>query len=125
VYRRVDISLDTFPYHGTTTTCEALWMGVPVVTLMGDRHVSRVSGSLLTAVGRAEWVAKDPDEYVRIAAQLANDPVALAVARAGLREQMSKSSLGDHAGQSARFAAALRQCWQSYCESGAATRAVA
>ena len=115
LYRRVDISLDTFPYHGTTTTCEALWMGVPVVTLMGDRHVSRVSGSLLTAIGRTEWIAASADDYVRIATQLANDPVALSVARAGLREQVGKSSLGDHAGQAACFTTALRQCWQNYC----------
>jgi len=77
--------------------------------------VSRVSGSLLTAIGRAEWIATNADEYVRIAAQLAADPVALSVARSGLRTQVSKSSLGDHAGQSARFASALRQCWQDYC----------
>ena len=120
---RVDILLDTSPYHGTTTTCEALWMGVPVVTFMGDRHVSRVSGSLLAAIGRAEWIAANADEYVRIAAQLANDPVALATARAGLREQVIKSSLGDHAGQSARFASALRSCWQNYCAARSQNRA--
>ena len=123
LYQRVDISLDTFPYHGTTTTCEALWMGVPVVTLMGDRHVSRVSGSLLTSIGRSEWIASNADNYVRIAARFANDPVALATARTGLRDQVSKSSLGDHAGQSARFAAALRQCWQNYCTARAQNRA--
>lgn len=125
LYRRVDISLDTFPYHGTTTTCEALWMGVPVITLMGDRHVSRVSGSLLTAIGRTEWIASNADDYVRIAAQLASDPVALSAARTGLREQVRNSSLGDHAGQSACFATALRQCWQNYCISRAQHRAVA
>ena len=78
IYGRVDISLDTFPYHGTTTTCEALWMGVPVVTLMGDRHVARVSGSLLAAVGRGEWVAATAEDYVRIATQLASNPAELA-----------------------------------------------
>jgi protein O-GlcNAc transferase len=125
LYQRVDISLDTFPYHGTTTTCEALWMGVPVVTLMGDRHVARVSGSLLTAVGRTEWIAASADDYVRIATQLANDPVALSVARSGLREQIKNSSLGDHPGQSARFAAALRQCWANWCAARSSQRAVA
>ncbi len=123
LYQRVDISLDTFPYHGTTTTCEALWMGVPVITLMGDRHVARVSGSLLTAIGRPEWIAQNADDYVRIAAQLAADPVALATARAGLREQVRRSPLGDHAGQSARFATALRQCWQNWCATHAQHRA--
>jgi len=125
IYHRVDISLDTFPYHGTTTTCEALWMGVPVVTLMGDRHVARVSGSLLAAIGRPEWVAATAGEYVQIAAKLAADPVALATIRAGLREQVGNSPLGDHAGQSARFAAALRDCWQTWCATRRAARAVA
>ena len=126
LYGRVDISLDTFPYHGTTTTCEALWMGVPVVTLMGDRHVARVSGSLLTAIGRAEWVAQTPDDYVRIATELAADRAKLATIRAGLRDEVRNSPLGDHAGQSARFAAALRQCWQAWCASRTtAARAVA
>lgn len=125
LYGRVDISLDTFPYHGTTTTCEALWMGVPVVTLMGDRHVARVSGSLLSAIGRAEWIAATSDDYVRIATELAADPVKLAAIRAGLRDELRNSPLGDHAGQSARFAAALRQCWMEWCTARAATRAVA
>jgi predicted O-linked N-acetylglucosamine transferase (SPINDLY family) len=128
LYNHVDITLDTFPYHGTTTTCEALWMGVPVVTLMGDRHVSRVSGSLLTAIGRTEWIASSADEYVRISADLA----ARCAARPGtdedrlaLREAVKNSPLGDHAGQSARFAAALRECWASWCATRAGNRAVA
>jgi predicted O-linked N-acetylglucosamine transferase (SPINDLY family) len=125
IYNRMDISLDTFPYHGTTTTCEALWMGVPVVTLMGDRHVARVSGSLLTAIGRPEWIAATPEEYVRIATQLASDRSTLAAIRAGLRDQVKHSVLGDHAGQSARFAAALRNCWQAWCATQQAARAVA
>jgi protein O-GlcNAc transferase len=124
-YGDVDISLDTFPYHGTTTTCEALWMGVPVVTLLGDRHVSRVGGSLLTAIGHPDWIAHSDDDYVRIAATLASDAAHLATLRAGLRERVRASSLGDHAGQSARFAAALRECWSAWCSGRAASRAVA
>jgi predicted O-linked N-acetylglucosamine transferase (SPINDLY family) len=100
-------------------------MGVPVVTLMGDRHIARVSGSLLAAIGRHEWVAATPDDYVRIAADLAADPVKLAGIRAGLRAEVKNSPLGDHAGQSARFAAALRECWASWCASRTAARAVA
>lgn len=125
LYGRVDIALDTFPYHGTTTTCEALWMGVPVVTLMGDRHAARVSGSLLTAIGRAEWAAQTADDYVRIATELACAPAKLAAIRAGLRDQVRSSPLGDHAGQSARFAVALRQCWHAWCASRTSACAVA
>lgn len=125
IYHRVDISLDTFPYHGTTTTCEALWMGVPVVTLMGGSHVARVSGSLLSAIGRPEWIAQTADDYVAIATKLASDPAQLATIRASLREQVKNSPLGDHAAQSARFAAALRECWQAWCVAHTPAQAVA
>src|SRR5678815_3324539 len=72
-YARIDIALDTFPYNGTTTTCEALWMGVPVVTVAGDRHASRVGASLLSAAGLGELVGGSVDEYITIAAGLAKD----------------------------------------------------
>lgn len=117
MYHRVDIALDTFPYHGTTTTCEALWMGLPVVSLRGDRHLARVGTSLLSAIGHPEWIASDVDEYVRIAVGLAEDPARLAAHRAGLRGEIAASPLGDHAGQTARFAAALRDCWRAWVES--------
>ena len=115
LYHQVDIALDSFPYHGTTTTCESLWMGVPVVTQLGDRHVARVSASLLTAVGHPEWIATTPDDYVRIAAGLAADPVRLAALRAGLRDELRASPLLDHPGQAAHFARALRHCWGEWC----------
>ena len=115
LYGRVDIALDTFPYHGTTTTCEALWMGVPVITLAGDRHMSRVGLSLLTAIGRAEWAATTPDDYVRIATQLAGDAPKRTALRMNLRDEMRRSPLLDHAGQSKRFGAALRACWVNRC----------
>ncbi len=111
-YARVDIALDTFPYHGTTTTCEALWMGVPVVTLAGDRHGSRVGASLLKAVGRVEWVAGDAREYVRLGVELASDVPRLARGRRELREAMRRSALLDHAGQARRFGDALRAMWR-------------
>jgi predicted O-linked N-acetylglucosamine transferase (SPINDLY family) len=115
LYGGVDIALDTFPYHGTTTTCEALWMGVPVVTLLGDRHAARVSASLLMAAGHPEWIATDAADYVRIAAALASEPVRLAALRASLRDELLASPLLDHAGQAARFGAALRDCWAAAC----------
>lgn len=106
-YQQVDIALDTFPYNGTTTTCEALWMGVPVVTLMGDRHSSRVGASLLAAAGRPEWVASTWSNYRLIAASLARDTAALAKRREDLRKQLEKSALMDHPAQGARFGEAL------------------
>ena len=115
LYHGVDVALDTFPYHGTTTTCEALWMGVPVVTLSGDRHAARVGTSLLTAVGHPEWIAGDWADYTRIATQLAGNATRLASIRASLRIELQHSPLLDHAGQSARFSAALRECWSAYC----------
>ena len=115
LYRNVDVALDTFPYQGTTTTCEALWMGVPVVALAGDRHAARVGVSLLHAVGHPEWVASDENEYVRTAAQLAADPVD----PASVRTAMQRSPLLDHAAQAARFGAALRACWVNGCERSA------
>lgn len=116
LYGNVDVALDTFPYDGTTTTCEALWMGVPVVTCAGERHASRVGASLLTAIGRREWIADTADDYVRIAVALATDREKLACVRAGLREEMKRSTLLDHAAQARRFGTALCTCWTQWCE---------
>lgn len=122
-YTDVDLALDSFPYNGTTTTCEALWMGTPVITLKGDRHVSRVGASLLTAVGHPEWIVSDPAHYVQLACELAAQPEKLLAARATLRSEMKRSPLLDHAGQTERFSAALRRCWKDFCTSaGTPTR---
>lgn len=115
LYRQIDVALDPFPYNGTTTTCEALWMGVPVVTLVGDRHAGRVGLSLLSAIGRFDWLAHSTDEYIARAAGLVADPAQLDAISRGLRDQMRASPLLDHVGQSAHFAAALRSCWARYC----------
>jgi len=114
-YGEIDIALDTAPYNGTTTTCEALWMGVPTVTLAGDRHMARVSASLLTAAGHAEWVAPDAAGYVARAVALADNPVALAAIRAGLRDDLRRGPLLDAAGQAGRFGEALRETWLEWC----------
>ncbi len=93
LYAKVDIALDTFPYNGTTTTCEALWMGVPVVSLCGNRHSARVGASLLTAAGFPEWVANTPERYIQIARELMAHPESLIVLRSRLRERLLQSSL--------------------------------
>jgi len=113
LYHRVDVALDSFPYHGTTTTCEALWMGVPVVTQLGDRHVARVSASLLTAASHPEWIAHSEDEYVSIAASLANDPGKRQILRHSLRDDLRRGPLLDHVKQTERFASALHHCWET------------
>jgi predicted O-linked N-acetylglucosamine transferase (SPINDLY family) len=115
LYGQVDIALDTFPYTGTTTTCEALWMGVPVVTLAGRTHVSRVGVSLLTTVGLPELVAQEPNEYVSIATALANDEARLAGLRAGLRNRVNSSPLVDGVGFAAEVDAGFRTMWREWC----------
>jgi predicted O-linked N-acetylglucosamine transferase (SPINDLY family) len=115
-YNRVDVALDTFPYNGTTTTCEALWMGVPIVSLVGDRHAARVGLSLLTAVGHPEWAAENEEDYIEKAVALAQDRPLRADLRNSLRSEVAASILCDHAGQAARFEAALRQVWTEWCQ---------
>jgi len=95
LYGNADIALDSYPYTGATTTCDALWMGVPVVTLAGDRPFTRSGASILANVGLTELIARRPEDYVRIARELADDGERLARLRAGLRERMRASRLTD------------------------------
>lgn len=106
LYNRVDIALDTVPYNGTTTTCEALWMGVPVLTLAGRGHTARVSASLLTAAGLPEWIAGTEEEFV--AKARAVDITGLSGLRAALREKMRMSPLCDAASHARGVEAAYR-----------------
>jgi predicted O-linked N-acetylglucosamine transferase (SPINDLY family) len=115
-YNSVDIALDSFPYHGTTTTCEAMWMGVPTITLAGDSHLSRVGLSLMTNAGLGQFVAQNKREYVEIAANLAKDIPKLAALRARLRSQMSASPLMDKAAFARNVESAYRQMWRAWCE---------
>lgn len=110
----VDLLLDTFPYPGGTTTCEALWMGLPTVTLAGDRLLSRQGASLLHAAGLAGWVARDRDDYVARAIALARDLDGLARLRAGLREQVRRSPLFDAASFARDLEAALWGMWAAF-----------
>lgn len=115
LYNRIDIALDTFPYNGTTTTCEALWMGAPVVSLVGDTHVSRVGGSILSTLGLDELSAETKAQYVQIAVELAEDRVALAKIREGLRARMSGSYLCNRQEFTASIEAAYKEIWQTWC----------
>lgn len=95
LYGRMDIALDTFPYNGTTTTCEALWMGVPVVTFSGCSHASRVSSSILHRLELDSLVATRPQDYLDIARELATDQHKLERLRATLRQRFTDSAIGN------------------------------
>jgi len=107
-YGEVDVALDTYPYHGTTTTCEALWMGVPVLTLAGRTHVSRVGVSLLTRAGLAELVAQSAGEDVEKALALAQDLGRLEGLRSSMRERLRACPLMDARAFARSIEAALR-----------------
>lgn len=113
-YGRMDVALDTYPYGGTTTTCEALYMGVPVVTLAGRTHASRVGQSLLTRIGRPEWVAHEGREFVRIAVGLAQDRPGLDRLRSGLRAEMLASPLMEETAFAQAMGSAFEAMWQAY-----------
>lgn len=115
MYRRMDISLDPFPYNGTTTTCEALWMGVPVISLAGATHRSRVGVSLLNTVGVPELIARDEDHYIELAAAVAADPARLAHYHATLRQRVEASPLVDGPRFARDFHAVLREMWRTWC----------
>jgi predicted O-linked N-acetylglucosamine transferase (SPINDLY family) len=114
-YHQVDIALDPLPYSGTTSTCEALWMGVPVITRPGITHPARVSASLLTAVGHPEWIASSEADFVSIAERLVGDLPQLSQVRGRLRQEMQNSALMDAVQFTRDLESVYRDLWKRWC----------
>jgi predicted O-linked N-acetylglucosamine transferase (SPINDLY family) len=115
IYERIDVALDPFPYGGGTTTCDALWMGVPVVTLAGQTAVGRGGLSILSNVGLSDLVSRDSDDYVRICVELARDRSRLNELRASLRARMERSPLMDAPRFARGIEALYRTIWKRWC----------
>jgi predicted O-linked N-acetylglucosamine transferase (SPINDLY family) len=114
-YGLIDIALDPFPYSGGLTTCEALWMGVPVITLSGETFTGRHSTSHLSNVGLKEFITETKEEYVSVCANLARDLNYLETIRGTLRSRMAKSPLCDSAGYTRNLEVAMRNVWRQWC----------
>ncbi len=114
-YHEVDIALDPFPFNGTTTTLEALWMGVPVVALSGDRHSARVGASILAHAGLEELISCDVENYIGCAARLAGEAVRLAELRRKMRERIGASALMDRPAFMRALEAGYRERWRAWC----------
>ena len=122
-FNEVDVVLDCFPYPGITTSLEALLMGVPVVALEGERFVSRFGGAILAAVGHPDWLAKDEDDYVAIAAALAGDPARLAGLKGRLRGDLLASPIARDPGRITRsIEAGFREAWRRWCAGSSGLR---
>ena len=113
-YNLVDIALDPFPYNGTTTSVEGVWMGVPFITCRGDRFVSHVGESIAYNIGLADWIAADEEDYVAKAVGQTSDLEKLARLRAGLRQQVLASPLFDGPRFARNFEAAMWGMWQCF-----------
>jgi protein O-GlcNAc transferase len=114
-YNEIDIGLDPLVYNGTTTTCEALWMGVPVISMIGDRHAARVGYDLLSRIGLSELAVTDTTAYVALAVALAADLPRLAQMRRDLRARMQRSPLCDAPHFAKQFETGLRGIWREWC----------
>jgi predicted O-linked N-acetylglucosamine transferase (SPINDLY family) len=114
-YQQVDLALDPFPYNGVTTTCESLWMGVPVVTLRGDRQAGRYGASLLHQAGLEAFIAPDLDGYLTLALAWAQDLPRLAALRQGMRDRLQKSHLMDAPGFARAVEVTFRDLWREWC----------
>jgi len=118
MYGEVDIALDSMPRTGGTTTAEALYMGVPVISLAGQRFIERLSASMLQAVGLGELVADSGEDYISLAVRLAGDEARRRSLRAGLREQLLSSPLCDAEDLTRTLELTYRQLWRRWCEGG-------
>jgi predicted O-linked N-acetylglucosamine transferase (SPINDLY family) len=118
LFNHIDLHLDTFPYHGCTTTCDALWMGVPTVTLAGRAYASRMGVSLLTAAGLPDFIAASPQQYTDITIRAATDPSRLTDLRRTMRERMQASPLMDYKRLAREIEKAFRYAWRQWCEGG-------
>jgi len=116
LYEQIDIGLDPFPCNGGTTTCDALWMGAPVVTLAGRTAVGRAGVSVLRNIGLPELIAESPQQYVQITTDLAQDLPRLAELRRTLRARMQASPLMDAPRFARNVEAAYRQMWRNWCQ---------
>lgn len=114
-YDVMDVALDPFPYNGTTTSCEAMWMGVPFITRAGDRHCARVGMSLLKAVGLDDWIANSDEEYIEKAVEISKNREELIETKKALRQRMLASPLCDSRGFAEKFGKALREMWGDWC----------
>ncbi|MGD1277904.1 MAG: tetratricopeptide repeat protein, partial [Tepidisphaeraceae bacterium] len=115
-YHRIDLGLDTLPYNGHTTSLDAMWMGVPVITLVGATAVGRAGFSQLSNLGLQTLVANTQEQFVRIAATLANDLPRLAELRASMRQRMQQSPLTDAKRFARNVESAYRQMWRTWCQ---------
>ena len=115
-YNRIDLCLDAFPWNGCTSTFDALWMGVPVMTLSGQTGVSRIGTSILTNLELAQFVANSDERFVAMAVEAARDLSKLAELRAVLRQRVTSSPLGDAAGLTRKVEDAYRRAWNAWCQ---------
>ena len=113
-YHKIDIALDPFPYNGGTTTCQALWMGIPVISLRGKQFFSRMSYSFLSNLGMGELSAQTEEEYVAIALKLTQDLNKLSQIRASLRQKMKNSPIVDATFATEQLEKAYYQAWRYY-----------
>ena len=115
LFSEVDIALDSLPFSGGTTSCDTLWMGVPIVTMPGTRSVSRSASSVVSNVGLTDWIASSPEDYVRRAVRFAGDRKLLAELRGSMRQRMAASPLMDETQFVRDLELAYREMWRKWC----------